>query len=48
MALHIPIPANTYVDLYAESGITVGTPILVKFIGGGEVKFYLKQASLQN
>ena len=40
MALHIPIPANTYVDLYAESSINVGTPILVKFIGGGEVKLF--------
>ena len=44
MALHIPIPANTYVNLYAESSISVGTPILVKFIGGGEVKLF-SQAS---
>lgn len=44
MALHVPIPASTYVDLYAASGISVGTPILVKFIGGGEVKLFSQAA----
>lgn len=30
---HIPIPHNTWVDLYALSGITVGQPLIVENVG---------------
>ena len=35
---NIPIPERTWVDLYAESGIAVGTQIIVKLLGGYEVR----------
>lgn len=30
---NIPLPANEWVDLYAESGITVGQPLIVENVG---------------
>ncbi len=32
---NIPVPANTPVDLYAESGLTVGVQMNVAMIGNG-------------
>lgn len=35
---NVVIPANTWIDLYAQTGITVGTRIRVKLIGGTDVR----------
>ena len=35
---NITIPERTWVDLYAASGISVGTQLVVKLLGGYEVR----------
>lgn len=35
---NVPLPKNTDVDLYAESGIAAGTQITVTNIGPGDVR----------
>jgi len=39
---NIPLPANTWVDLYAASGITVGTQITLTNIGPVNVNLCTK------
>ena len=36
--LSIPLPPNTWVDLYDATGITIGTQIIIQNIGSSEVK----------
>lgn len=38
---NIPLDISTWVDLYAESGIAVGTKLLVQNIGSNPVKIYV-------
>lgn len=41
MATSLPqvvIPLNTWIDIYAETGITAGTQIIIQNTGSGEVK----------
>lgn len=37
---NVVVPSQTVVDLYAETGIAVGTEIAVQMIGGGIAKLY--------
>lgn len=37
---NVVVPAETVVDLYSETGITVGTALAVQMIGGGIAKLY--------
>lgn len=39
---NIPIPAGTFVDLYAESGITVGTKISIENVGAAEIRYFTR------
>lgn len=41
---NIPLPANTWVDLYAESGITPGTQILTQNIGASNIRLHASLA----
>jgi hypothetical protein len=43
--LPVPIPENTWVDLYAETGITIGVQLMVQNIGSA--KAFLVESSLQ-
>ena len=41
---NIQIPARTWIDLYSASGIAVGTQIIVKLLGGYEVRLVTSAA----
>ena len=39
---NIPIPADTMIDLYAESGIAVGTKVRIVNVGADVVNLFVK------
>lgn len=41
---NVPLPTNTWVDLYDETGVVLGTQIIVQNLGGPDV-FLAAQAS---
>lgn len=43
-----PLPANTWVDLYATTGITIGIQIVVENVGLGDVKLVEQAAEPTN
>ena len=45
---HIPIPRNTWVDLYALSGITVGQPLVVENVGVCDIYLAVQAAQPPN
>ena len=42
---NIPLPADTWVDLYAASGITVGLPMVSQNLGGTTIRLTAKATS---
>lgn len=44
--MNVTLPRNTPVDLYAETGITVGTQLKVSVIGAGDVRLSDNEAGL--
>lgn len=42
---NVPLTANTWVDLYAATGIVVGTAIIIQNLGGTTIRLNTKATS---